>query len=247
MRLRDFCTKFQHSIVFLIEMIMYVLLLVTFFIMFSIDNPEIIALSRTAAVTLSTFVIMLVLLTFMYGRFDAGRRRWGQIALSVAITVIITDLTTYFELSIMKTNAANNPTFRLENFGILFLVFVIQTLVAVLAAYAGEVFYFWINPREKCLIITGDTKSAKRVAAALLEFEKKYEVSGIVTYDDPDLEAKMVAADSIVLYELSANERRTLMDFGYQNLKNIYFNPHIADILEQNSHQIIIDDISLFS
>ncbi len=247
MRLRDFCTKFQHSIVFLIEMIMYVLLLATFFIMFSIDNPEIIALSRTAAVTLSTFAIMLVLLTFMYGRFDAGRRRWGQVALSVAITVIITDLITYFELSIMKTNEANNTTFRLENIGILFLVFVIQTLIAMLAAYAGEVFYFWINPREKCLIITGDTKSAKRVAAALLEFEKKYEISGIVAYDDPDLEAKMVASDSIVLYELPANERRTLIDFGYQNLKNIYFNPHIADILEQNSHQVIIDDISLFS
>ncbi|MCR5475155.1 MAG: exopolysaccharide biosynthesis polyprenyl glycosylphosphotransferase [Lachnospiraceae bacterium] len=247
MRIRDLSTKFQHSIVFLIEMTMYAAVLATFFLLFSIDNPEIIVLSRTAAVTLSTFVIMLVLLTFMYGKFDAGRRRWGQIALSVSITVIITDLITYFELTIMKTNEANNTTFRLENFGILFLVMVIQTLVVILASYGGEAFYFWINPREKCLIITEDVKNAQKIAAALGAFEKKYEVSGIVSYEDPNLEEKMVAADSIVLYDLDASKRSSLIDFGYQNLKNIYFNPHIADILEQNSHPVIMDDISLFS
>ena len=113
MKLRDFCTKFQHSIVFLFGMILYVVNLLTFFLMFAIDNPEIAKLSRTAAVTLSTFVIMLALLTFMYGKYDAGRRRWGQVALSVSITFIITDLITYFELSIMKTNEANNATFKL--------------------------------------------------------------------------------------------------------------------------------------
>ena len=120
MKLRDICTKFQHSIMFLIEMVLYALSLAAFFLLFSIDNPEITALSRTAAVTLSTFVIMLVVLTFMYGKYDIGRRRWGQVALSVSITLIFTDLVTWFELSIMKTNEANNTTFRLENIGILF-------------------------------------------------------------------------------------------------------------------------------
>ena len=79
MKLRDICTKFQHSIVFLIETVMYAACLATFFLMFSIDNPEIVKLSRTAAVTLSTFVIMLFLLTFMYGKYDVGRRKCGYI------------------------------------------------------------------------------------------------------------------------------------------------------------------------
>ena len=247
MKLRDFCTKFQHSIVFVIEVILYLVCLLTFFLMFSIDNPEIIVLSRTAAVTLSTFVIMLVLLSFMYGKYDVGRRRWNQVALAVSITVIFTDLVTYLELSIMKTNEANNTTFRLENIGILFLVFIIQILAIMLISYLGELFYFWINPKEKCVIVTFDAEGAKRVAAALSSFEKKYEVTGIVPPDDPALEAAMVAADTIVLYELPVNERTRIVDFCYQNLKNIYFNPSIADILEQNSHSVIMDDISLFS
>lgn len=247
MKLHEFCTKFQHSIVFMIEVILYVACLATFFLLFAIDNPEIIVMSRTAAVTLSTFVIMLVLLTFMYGKYDAGRRRWGQVALAVSITVIFTDLITYLELSIMKTNEANNTTFRLENFGILFLVFVIQILVIMLLSYAGEAFYFWINPKEKCLIVTDEETGAGRIAAAMASFEKKYEVTGIIRYTDPALESAMVAADTIVLYDLPVKERKDIVDFCYQNLKNIYFNPGIADILEQNSHSVIMDDISLFS
>ena len=247
MKLHDFCTKFQHSIVFLIEVVLYASCLATFFLMFSIDNPEIIVMSRTAAVTLSTFVIVLILLTFMYGKYDVGRRRWGQVALTVSITVIFTDLVTYLELSIMKTNEANNTTFRLENFGILFCVFAIQILLIMLLSRAGEEFYFWINPKEKCLIITEDMNGSERIAAAMSSCEKKYEVSGIISYRDPGLESAMVAADTIVLYDLPVKDRTDIVDFCYQNLKNIYFNPSIADILEQNSHSVIMDDISLFS
>ena len=247
MKIYDLCTKFWHSIVFVIEMILYAATLATFFLLFAIDNPEIILLSRTAAVTLSTFVIMLFLLTFMYGKYDVGMRKWGQIALSLSITVIITDLITYLELSIMKTNEANNTTFRLENIGILFLVIATQILIICLLSYAGECFYFWINPKEKCLIVTGDTNNAGRVASALASFEKRYEVGDMVSYDSTDLEERMVEADTIVIYEVPVDVRTRIIDFCYQNLKNIYFNPHIADILEQNAHSVIVDDISMFS
>ena len=57
MAFHDLCTKFFHSIVFFIKMILYAATLATFFLLFAIDNPEIIGLSRTAAVTLSTYAI----------------------------------------------------------------------------------------------------------------------------------------------------------------------------------------------
>ena len=79
----------------LIEMILYAAAAATFFLMFSIDNPEIIKLSRTAAVTLSTFIIMLVLLSIMYGKADVGRRKWPQVALPVSIALIIAGATLF--------------------------------------------------------------------------------------------------------------------------------------------------------
>lgn len=247
MNFRDFCNKFQHSIMFLFEAILYIACFAAFFLLFSIDNPEIIHMSRTAAVTLSTYVIMLVLLSVIYGTYEVGHKKAKQVTFSIAITSIITDLVTYLELSIMKTNEANNTTFRLENIGILLLVFVIQIIIIAAMSLIGEKFYFWLNPKEKCLIVTTDIKDSKRVAVALTDFAKRYEVSEIVSYEDPLLEDKMVASDTIVLYEVPVQVRTKIIDFCYQNLKNIYFNPHIADILEQNSKPVIIDDISFFT
>ena len=247
MKIKSFSVKFQHSILFLIEAVLYVACFVTFFVLFSIDNPEIINLSRTAAVTLSTYAIMLVLLTAIYGKFDVGHRKYKQVTFSIAITHILTDFITYFELSIMKTNEANNTTFRLENFGILFAVFAIQIVIIALMSSVGERFYFWVNEKEKCLIITTEHEDSKRVAVALNDFAKRYEVNEIVSADDEDLESKMLLADSIVLYEVPVESRTKIIDFCYQNLKSIYFNPHIADILEQNSRPVIIDDITFFT
>lgn len=85
------------------------------------------------------------------------------------------------------------------------------------------------------------------MAHALEEFKKRYHVCGIVRYDTEDLTERIVDADTVVLYEVPVELRTDIVDFCYQNLKNIYFNPHIADILEQNSKPVVVDDISFFT
>lgn len=245
--MKNFCTKFQKSILTIFKFLMYGAAMATFFLLFSIDNPEIIDFSRTAAVTLSTYVLMLFLLTNIYGGFDVGERKRREIIISLTLTGILTDFVTYFELTIMKTNEANNTTFKLENIGILFLTIVIQIVIYIIATTVGTKFYFWINGAEKCLIISTDVESAKRVSIALESFSRRYRVNEIISIDDDNLKDKMLLADSIVLYEVPVQKRVEIVDFCYQNLKNVYFNPQIADILEKNSKSEVIDDISFFS
>ncbi len=245
--MKEFSTKFQKSILFFIKMLMYALSLGTFFVLFSIDNPEIIDLSRTAAVTLSTFVITLVLLSNIYGGYEIGSKRKREIYISLILTGVITDLITYFELTIMKTNEANNATFTIENVGILFLVIIIQSILFIIFTIIGDNFYFWINEAEKCLIITDGDEGAKRVAVAMSLFKSKYKINEIAGYLDEDLEDKMLLADTIVMYEIPIEERTAIIDFCYRNLKNIYFNPKISDIIEQAGKTAIIDDIPFFS
>lgn len=245
--MKSFCDKFQKSIITLIKIVMYGAALATFFLLFSIDNPEIISLSRTAAVTLSTYVFMLFLLTNIYGGFDVGVRKRREIVISLVLTGIITDLVTYFELTIMKTNEANNATFTIENVGALFAGFVIQIIIYVVMTIIGNKFYFWINEAEKCLIVSSDVESARRVSKAMESFQRRYRVNEIISIDDENLEEKMLKADSIVLYEVPVEKRTAIVDFCYQNLKNFYFNPAVADILERNSNSEVIDDISFFS
>ena len=245
--MKEFSTKFQKSILFIIKVLMYGLSLATFFVLFSFDNPEIIDLSRTAAVTLSTYVIILVLLSNIYGGYEVGLKRRREIVISLSITGVLTDLATYFELTIMKTNEANNATFKIENVGVLCAVIVIQLIIFVLFTIIGNNFYFWINEPEKCLIITGSKDGADKVALAMSIFKSKYRINEIVDINDPNLENKMLASDTVVMYEVSIEKRTEIVDFCYRNLKNIYYNPRISDILEQTSKTVVIDDIPFFS
>jgi len=245
--MKEFSTKFQKSILFLIKIAMYGLSLVTFFVLFSFDNPEIIDLSRTAAVTLSTYVIMLILLSNIYGGFEVGTKRRREIVISLFLTGVLTDLATYFELTIMKTNEANNATFTIENVGVLFAVIAIQFVIFIIAVIIGDNFFFWINEAEKCLIITDSDDGARKVSLAMSIFKSKYRINEAVKVDDKSLEEKMLLADTIVMYEVPVEKRTQIIDFCYRNLKNIYYNPRISDILEQASKTTVIDDIPFFS
>ncbi|MCR4923825.1 MAG: exopolysaccharide biosynthesis polyprenyl glycosylphosphotransferase [Lachnospiraceae bacterium] len=245
--MKDFCRKFKNTILIFTALIMYLANAAVFFFLFSIDNPEIMGLSRTAAVTLSTYFMFILLLSLIYGRYEVGKRKEKETVFSLTLTHILTDLVTYLELTIMKTNDANNRKFTIENVGILFIVFIIQFIIIILLTHFGNSFYFWIFDKERCLIISGDMKGARRVEKTLSDFKKKYLVNGIISYDDDELEAEMLKADTIVLYEVPVEIRTRISDFCYKNLKNFYFNPHIPDILEQNSRAVVVDDISFFT
>lgn len=229
---------------------MYGACFAAFFLLFAIDNREIIELSRTAAVTLSTYAIILFLLSGTYGSYAIGKKKGKDILFSLTLTGILTDLITYFELTIMKTNEANNTTFKIENVGILVSVIIIQFLIHFIFVRLGNKFYFWLNDAEKCLIIIPDregTSEAGRVASALAEFSERYSVYDVVECSSPDLKERIVEADTVVMYEVPVDIRKEVIDWCYQNLKNIYFNPGVADILEHNSEQTVIDDIAFFT
>ena len=244
--MRDFCKKFEKSILFALKFVMYAASFATFFLLFSIDNREIIVLSRTAAVTMSTYAIILILLSGTYGSYDIGKKKDKDILLSLTISGIITDLITYFELTIMKTNEANNATFKIENVGILFSVMIIQFFIHLIFIKLGNTFYFWLNDPEKCLVISSDNNVGK-VVAALSDLSRRYAVYDVVNSDDPKLMDKIVQADTVVMYEVPVDVRKDVIDWCYQNLKNIYYNPNVADILEHNSQQMIMDDISFYA
>lgn len=51
--------------------------------------------------------------------------------------------------------------------------------------------------------------------------------------------------DTVFIYDVPIAERTQIAEFCYQNMKNVYINPEMADVIELNSHHIILDDVSL--
>ncbi len=246
--MRDKLRKLETSIVFILKATLYISLLVAFFGMFSIENWQILVLSRTAAITLSTFVVVGLLLTAIYGKYDIGKRKSKPIIYSLSLAVIITDLVTYLQLMVMNANAATGYRFSLDNLGVLIVVVILQIFIIVIFTYGGNYIYFCIYDPEVSCVITSSQQSLEEVVRRIEKYKKQYKIKYIIDYRNIEEVRKIIAkCDTVFIYDVPVEERTSIIEHCYQNVKNVYFNPEMADVVEYNSNYIIMDDMSLLA
>lgn len=239
--------KFEKSIVFLLKIFLYGWLLGSFFLIMGIENWPLLRVSRTAGVTLLTFVAVGLCMTMAYGTYDIGQRKSKPIISSLALATAITDIITDLQLSIMNTNEANGLSFTLANVGLLVVTFFVQLIGIVIFAYGGNWVFFTLNKPQKCCLITNSKQSFLEAIKAIESFKKQYKVEYVRNYQSEDLYDTIVKCDTVFIYDLPIDKRTEIIEFCYRNLINIYFNPEISDIVEINAKYTIIDDISMIS
>ena len=81
----------RDSIVFLVRMILYLALLFVLFGLLSINNFQVLTLSRTAAVMALVFLFGCVAMSKIYGKYDVGKRKSKPIILSLSLSIVITE------------------------------------------------------------------------------------------------------------------------------------------------------------
>ena len=97
------------------KLCLFTLLTLTFLLLMAVNNPQIIRPSRTMAITLTGFVVLLALFTQLYRSFDIRHEQSRHIIYSTLISCIIADVGTYFELLIMNFNEANRSSLMPES------------------------------------------------------------------------------------------------------------------------------------
>jgi len=245
--MKNILKKFEKTIVFLLKMSLYICIFVSFFLMMGITNRQLLRLSRTAGVTMVTFIVLGLVMIAAYGGYDIGKRKSKPIISSLSLATVITDIVTYIQLSIMNTNIATGLEFRFENISILILVIIIQVLIIIGFAYGGNAVFFTINDPESCCIITSSKESFVEIAHAVGAFKKQYCINMIVDYRSVKLKDCILACDTVFIYNVPIRERTEIAEFCYRNMRHIYFNPEISDIAEISSKHVILDDISLIN
>ncbi len=238
---------FRRTIIFLIKITLYISLLGSFFLIMGIENWQLLRLSRTAGITLSTFCVVGLGLTAAYGTFDIGLRKSKPIIASLGLATVLTDLITYVQLAIMNTNDANNRQFKFENIGLLLIVIVVQIWLIVIFTYAGNYIYFRMHAPERCCIVTESAESLSEITNAILSFKKQYKICFARDYRSDQLYDTILKCDTVFIYNVPVQPRTEIMEFCYRNLRNVYISPEIADVVEINAKHVILDDISLIS
>lgn len=243
--LKRFIRGFQKTLFLLWKTLLYICLLGIFIGLFSIPNPQLSRLSRTLGVTLLTFVAVGLGMTAAYGKFDIGQRKSKPIIYSLGLAIIITDIVTYVQLSIMNTNPANNTTLKFENLGMLIIVGILQLVLIIAMTYLGNYLYFRINRPEVSCIVTSSQDSLNQVYSAVNRYKKQYEIRYIIDYRDPGLLEMILKCHTVFMYDIPVKDRTEILEYCYRHSRNIYFNPEVPDIVEFNAQHIVLDDVSL--
>jgi lipopolysaccharide/colanic/teichoic acid biosynthesis glycosyltransferase len=240
---------YTNGIVVLFKLALYAMLFFAFFLFLSVPNPQLLRVSRTSAVTMSTFAVLVFLFSSVYGQYDIGKRTSKSIVYSMAIATLLTDLVTYFQLQIMNVNDANNAYLKLWgfDFALLFAACCVQVLMIVLMAYAGNHVFFKINPPENCLIISSSQSFTDKIVQKLSQYKLQYNVVRTADYRDPKLYVYLQACDAVFLYEIPIAVRREIVEFCYQNHINVHYQMDVLDVIEASMDEMFLDDVVLLS
>lgn len=239
--------KFGTSIMFILKTILYFLVFWTFYRLFAIENWQLLEVTRTTAVVLVSYLISGLMFIKIYGSYDVGKRKSKPIIISLFLATVMTDLVAYIMLCIMNTNAANNHKFTFEQPWLLVVIMLLQFLEITIFTYGGNALYFKIYDPERCVIITSSERSLCEVIRGVRKYKLQYKVCKAVDYRVSNLKDYINESDTIFLYDVPMPDRTSIVEYCYQNMKNVYFNPSMADVVERNANHVILDDVSMLS
>ena len=226
------------------QVLLYLCVFFVFFFLQAINNPQLLSYTRTTAVTIATFAIMIVLLANVYGGFQMGERKTRSVFFGILISVILTDVVTYLLLQIMNVNPANNP--RLILFGMDFLWFCVAVVLQIGLIYLivrlGDNIYYKLNPPQSCCIVAASQELADHVAEKLYTFPKRYRLCDVLHYHCDDLHETILENDVVFLVGIPDTEEAAIEAFCYQHGKSMYLTAELEDVIISSSAQMVIDD-----
>lgn len=234
--------KFQKTIILFLKLLLFVTLFAIFFLTFGSQHAWLLRMSRTAAITMLTFVVLGTAMMSIYGGYKIGAEKSKPIIHSLTLSAFITDFITHLQLCIMNTNAANNQTFKYENPELLLLVMLLQFVVIVFFAYFGNFVYFSINSPEKCCIITSSKYALNNIVPKVQKYKKQYKITDMILYTDDGLFDVVDRSDTVFLYDVPMSVRTMLVEYCYARNKNIYYNFEMCDVVSLRGRTSILDD-----
>jgi len=239
--------KIQLLIVFLLKTILYLGVFGTFYGILSIENWQLLVLSRTSAVVLVSYVAGGYMFLKIYGGYDIGKRKSKPIIISISLATAFTDIFGYVMLSIMNVNPSNNTHLMFEKPWLIVLIFIAQVIEIFVMVYGGNAIYFKINSPEKSLVVTMSQRSLNEIVRGIRKYKLQYNISKIVDYRDEKLKDYINECDTVFLYDVPIESRSNIIEYCYQNMKDIYVNPSMADISLRSAKHVILDDVSMLN
>ena len=234
--------KFNTSVGFLVRVLYVVLMFFTFYAYYLFEDDvlrdELTRVSRISVILLSTFMVVIIILIKAYGGYDIGGKRTRETVLSMCLSVTLTDIITYIQLCVMYKKVVS----------ILLLIMAVctQYLITALMTKTANVVHFACNPPQTLLIIYGDESKKDMVCHKLKRYQNRFRIKKIMRYDEAEMHRSIRANSAVMLVDVPPERQEYIIGYCYKREKKVYYLPNLADILINNAHHELIDDISFF-
>ena len=231
----------------ILRFLIYLLQPLSFILLMSINNPQLLVVNRTSSLTLFMFPILMVLFFHIYDGFDIGIKKSKPIIYSMSTAIVLVDIIVYLQVQIMNVNDMNREYLQLFGIDIILLSIVIATQIVLitLAAYLGNMLYFMVNPPKSCCIISSGYGNLSNITRKLNCFNLQYKIREQIKYDDPDILNAIERNQLVFFFDVPAKERAKLVEHCYKYSIGMYYVPDVYDIISNSSVRHIIDDIPL--
>ena len=239
--------RFQHTLLLLTHVAAFLGALLPYQLIMGQRYWPLLRISRTLAVTVLAFLMAYIFMSRIYGGFDIGKRKSKPIIYSQIAALLFTDLVAQVFLSVMLSNETSDNRFRLANFWLMLLAYVVQVLVLIGLTYGFNALYFRINAPANCLLVSQKGADYRSFVKEIQKFRKQFHLTRMVDYRHPELKRLIEQNDTIFFYGLTPEEREAGVLHAYRKKKDIYYSLNLSDIVALRGQTVYYSDKSLIA
>ncbi len=226
---------------------LFLVVYVLFFLLMGINNPQIINLSRTAAVALVSFTLLLFIMNSIYGWVDLSNKSNENHTIMAIMSVIFTDIFAYFILQIMNVNPANNQHLILfgKDFPLLILCIVLQTIWIVSITLITSKIYNFLFPPSRSCIISFSQNRANYLFDKFTKNKSSYNICDVAHYNYDKINDVIDRNNTIIIDKIPKENFSVILANCYKKNKNILMATDIENLIISSSSRTVIDDFTL--
>lgn len=211
----------------------------TFIIIWKMMYEEVSYFRQGNYVVVLVYTIILLAFSTAYSGLKIGELRLREIIYSNGLAVVITNIITYFQFSLIK--------FRLLSVTGMVTLSTLQILVAIILCFICNKIYLYVNPATKVLVICSQKADCVDMLEKMNILKEKYEVKEVVLAHEnlKEIEAKIQIYEGVMIYDIDAELKEYILSYSYRYDKQVYIIPTISEIIINKAQHTTILDTSV--
>lgn len=191
-------------------------------------------------VLIGQYAIMLYLFYRVFGAFKVGHLRVLEMLFSQILSVLCVNLITYLELGLIgrwEFMEHTTPMLKLT---------VIDVFVVMAWVFFTRWLYVKVFPPRRLLVVYGDY-TPDHLIRKLASRKDKYLIEEKISIDCDirQIKKKILAYRAVLMTDIPAHIRNSLLKFCFENNIRCYCVPKISDVMIMNAEDIHLFDTSL--